>query len=83
MMFRNHVGFLADLRSDLAIAAQTVDQLMPSLRLALPEYYSPTIGCYCATKQIDWYSATRRMERNNILSIFTSITTNRERRVKS
>lgn len=36
MMFRNHVGFLADLRSDLAIAAQTVDQLMPSLRLALP-----------------------------------------------
>ena len=59
MMFRNHVGFLADLRSDLAIAAQTVDQLMPSLRLALPASYSPTIGCYCATKQIDWYSATR------------------------
>ena len=59
MMFRNHVGFIAGLRSDLAIAAQTVDQLMPSLRLALPEYYSPTIGCYCATKQIDWYSATR------------------------
>ena len=48
MMFRNHVGFIAGLRSDLAIAAQTVDQLMPSLRLALPEYYSPTIGCYCA-----------------------------------
>ena len=59
MMFRNHVGFIAGLRSDLAIAAQTADELMPSLRLALPEYYSPTIGCYCATKQIDWYSATR------------------------
>ena len=59
MMFRNHVGFIAGLRSDLAIAAQTVDQLMPSLRLTLPEYYSPTIGCYCATKQIDWYSSTR------------------------
>ena len=33
MMFRNHVGFIAGLRSDLAIAAQTADELMPSLRL--------------------------------------------------
>ena len=46
MMFRKHVGFVADLRSDLAIAAQTVNQLMPTLRLALPETYSTIIGCY-------------------------------------
>lgn len=59
MMFRNHVGFVTGLRSDLTIATQTVNQLMPSLRLALPGYCSPTIGCHCATKKIDWYSCGR------------------------
>lgn len=59
MMFRNHVGFVCGLRSDPAIAAQTVSQLVPSLRLSLPTAYSSSVGCYCATKKIDWFSSTR------------------------
>lgn len=58
MMFRNNVGFVAGLRSDLKIAQQAVDEYSSQLLLALPQKHSTEIDCYYVTKQIEWYSSS-------------------------
>lgn len=59
MMFRNNIGFVAGLKSDLKIAQQALQEFAPQLTLALPQQHSPEIDCYCATKKIEWYSSSR------------------------
>lgn len=58
MMFRNHVGFVAGRAriGDCGANNRSTDAITQT---GSPETYSTTIGCYCATKQIDWYSSTR------------------------
>ena len=59
MMFRNNIGFVAGLKSNLKFAQQTLQEFVPQLMLALSQQHSPEIDCYCATKKIEWYSSSR------------------------
>ena len=59
MMFRDNIGFVAGLKSNLKFAQQALQEFVPQLMLALSQQHSPEIDCYCATKKIEWYSSSR------------------------
>ncbi len=59
MMFRDNIGFVAGLKSNLKFAQQSLQEFVPQLMLALSQQHSPEIDCYCATKKIEWYSSSR------------------------
>ena len=52
MMFRNHVGFVCGLRSDLKVAEQTFEAEAGSLRLCLPAAFKSSVNCFCAMREI-------------------------------
>ena len=60
IMFRNHVGFVCGLRSELKIVEQTFKEVAGSLRLCLPAAFKNSVNCFCATREIQWYSNTRK-----------------------